>query len=320
MSKKSTLYEKGDLIANRLAKVGTGEEKRGPSPFDELMGVPSDTMIENFPLGSIIARKDQPRQVFDDVQLTALAKSIKSQGILQPLLVRQKGDKYEIVVGERRFRAAFKAGLDTVPAVVCTLSDEEAQEAALTENLTREDLNPVDETIGIMNLIGLRLHLEAKDVKALLHRMKNEDDGKVTQNVLRSEDEVVKAIFTKFNKTTWQSFVTSRLPILKYPEDVLAAVQQGRLHYTKAQDIVKVLDETTRAKILNMAVDQNLSVAKVRELVRKYLVPRQPLSANQVLVENIKRRLTPQRINNFEGERRQEIEALLKRLQDLLTH
>jgi ParB family chromosome partitioning protein len=320
MSKKSALYEKGDLIANRLAKINTGEEKSGLSPFDELMGVPPDTVIENLPLVSIIARKDQPRQVFDDAQLTALAESIKGQGILQPLLVRQKGDKYEIVVGERRFRAAFRARLDTVPAVVCTLSDEEAQEAALMENLTREDLNPVDETIGIMNLIGLRLHLEAKDVKALLHRMKNEDDGKVTQNVLRSEDEVVKAIFTKFNKTTWQSFVTSRLPILKYPEDVLVAVQQGRLHYTKAQDVAKVLDETTRAKILSMAVDQNLSVVKVRELVRKYLVPRQPLSANQVLVENIKRHLTPQRIDNFEGDKRQEIEVLLKRLQDLLIH
>lgn len=320
MSKKSALYEKGDLIANRLAKINTGEEKSGLSPFDELMRVPPDTVIENLPLVSIIARKDQPRQVFDDAQLTALAESIKGQGILQPLLVRQKGDKYEIVVGERRFRAAFRARLDTVPAVVCTLSDEEAQEAALMENLTREDLNPVDETIGIMNLIGLRLHLEAKDVKALLHRMKNEDDGKVTQNVLRSEDEVVKAIFTKFNKTTWQSFVTSRLPILKYPEDVLVAVQQGRLHYTKAQDVAKVLDETTRAKILSMAVDQNLSVVKVRELVRKYLVPRQPLSANQVLVENIKRHLTPQRIDNFEGDKRQEIEVLLKRLQDLLVH
>lgn len=320
MSRKSTLYEKGDLVANRLAKVGMDEEKNGSSLFDDLMRISPDQRIENLPLSSVIPRKSQPRQVFDDAQLTVLAESIKSQGILQPLLVRQKGDKYEIVTGERRFRAAFRAKLNTVPAIVCTLSDEEAQEAALIENLTREDLNPVDETIGIINLISLRLNLEAKDVKVLLHRMKNVEDGKVTQNVLRSEFDVVKSLFAKFNKLTWQSFVTSRLPILKYPEDVLAAVQQGKLHYTKAQDIAKVVDDATRAELLSIVVDQNLSVAKVRKLVHEHIVPHQPSSANYVLIGHIKRHLTAKRLDNFEGEKRQEVETLLKRLHDLLVN
>jgi ParB family chromosome partitioning protein len=94
----------------------------------------------------------QPRRSFDDVKIEELATSIRNQGIIQPLVVRRKGDRYELIAGERRWRAAMKAGLNEVPAVIRDASDNEALQLALVENLQREDLNPIEEAGGYRRL------------------------------------------------------------------------------------------------------------------------------------------------------------------------
>ena len=96
----------------------------------------------------------QPRRTFDDKKLAALARSIKQHGVVQPLIVQQKGNMYRIVAGERRWRAARIAGLDTVPVIIRDLSDKEAMEVALIENLQREDLNPIEEAEAYERLIS----------------------------------------------------------------------------------------------------------------------------------------------------------------------
>jgi ParB-like partition proteins len=116
-----------------------------------------------------------------------LVLSIKEHGILEPLLVRPRsGGEYELVAGERRYRAAQKLGLAEVPVVIRKLTDEEALALSLIENLHREDLNPVEETEGILQLLSLKLNVAVEETISLLYRMQNEAKGKVTQNVLGS--------------------------------------------------------------------------------------------------------------------------------------
>src|SRR3990170_4699047 len=94
----------------------------------------------------------QPRRAFDEIKLQELAMSIRNQGIIQPLVVRPKGERFELIAGERRWRAAMKAGLDRVPVVVREASDHDALQLALIENLQREDLNPIEEATGYRRL------------------------------------------------------------------------------------------------------------------------------------------------------------------------
>jgi ParB family chromosome partitioning protein len=94
----------------------------------------------------------QPRRAFDEAKISELASSIRNQGIIQPLVVRRKGDQYELIAGERRWRAAMKAGLEHVPVVVRDASDHEVLQLALVENLQREDLNPIEEASGYRRL------------------------------------------------------------------------------------------------------------------------------------------------------------------------
>ena len=125
-------------------------------------------------LSDIVLPQHQPRRYFDPQALLELVSSVKQYGILQPLLVRTIGSgKYELVAGERRYRAATEVGLENVPVVVRELSDDQAFQLALIENLQREDLNPVEETEGILHLLGIRLHCDVEAVKSLLYRMKN---------------------------------------------------------------------------------------------------------------------------------------------------
>jgi ParB family transcriptional regulator, chromosome partitioning protein len=124
--------------------------------LDALIPRVSATVVpQKLALNLLEANKSQPRTVFEDDALIELSKSIAEKGVLQPLLVRPKGKKYEIVAGERRFRAAKLAGLEEVPVIVRELDDRETLEIALIENLQREDLNPLEEARAYQGLLDL---------------------------------------------------------------------------------------------------------------------------------------------------------------------
>ena len=113
----------------------------------------TDENLLTVDLDKLMAREDQPRKSFDDDSLKELANSIKADGVIQPIVVRKVDDRYEIIAGERRFRASKLAGLEKVPVVVKNVTDRKARELALVENIQREDLNPIEEAISLKTLM-----------------------------------------------------------------------------------------------------------------------------------------------------------------------
>ncbi|EHJ13797.1 ParB/RepB/Spo0J family partition protein [Crocosphaera watsonii] len=235
------------------------------------------------PLEQIHLPSEQPRRYFDEAALQKLVASIKQHGILQPLLVRPlKSGGYELVAGERRYRAAKVAELKEVPVVIRDLNDTDALQVTLIENLQREDLNPVEETEGILQLLSVRLSLEVPDVSSLLYRLNNEAAGLVNHNVMvnseatpnhnvmanseetpnhnvmvKSEEmTVIEFVFNSLARMGWESFVKNRLPLLKLPEEILEALRSGQIAYTKAQAIARVKDEQARQTLLEEAITQ----------------------------------------------------------------
>ncbi|MBY5285499.1 ParB/RepB/Spo0J family partition protein [Anabaena sp. PCC 7938] len=168
------------MVRKRTEKPFAGQITT-PPPAPWLSPVEADTppaAESKVKLQDIHLPPQQPRRYFDPQALTELVTSVKQHGILHPLLVRpltggKTAGKYELVAGERRYRAATEAGLEEVPVVVRELSDDQAFQLALIENLQRQDLNPVEETEGILHLLAIRLESDVEAVKSLLYRMKN---------------------------------------------------------------------------------------------------------------------------------------------------
>ncbi|MDZ8240256.1 MAG: ParB/RepB/Spo0J family partition protein [Nostoc sp. ChiQUE01a] len=220
-------------------------------------------------LDKIVLPATQPRRYFDPQAMQSLVESVKQNGILQPLLVRPVGDKYELVAGERRYRAAQTAALTSVPVNVREMSDEQAVQYALTENLQREDLNPVEETEGTLQLLALRLGCETAQVSSVLYRMDNEAKGKITRNVSgNSEAEIVEKVFAQLGKISWQSFVRTRLPLLKLPEEILSALRAGQIEYTKAKEISKLTSKEERIELLEAAISLSLPLSEIQRQVK----------------------------------------------------
>ena len=139
-----------------MARKVLGQGLRALIPDDSKLrdAKETETGIRLIPIEMVAANPMQPRKRFDDAAIDELAESIRRQGILQPLVVRRSGSEYEIVVGERRFRAAVVAGLKEIPAVVRdSLNDGQMLELALVENIQREDLDPIDEAKAFRDLM-----------------------------------------------------------------------------------------------------------------------------------------------------------------------
>lgn len=269
------------------------------------------------PLADLRPRPGQPRRYFDPEAMRSLVASVRDQGVLQPLLVRETREGYEIVAGERRYRAALEAGLSHVPVIVRRLSDEEAQLMALAENLQREDLNPLEETEGVLGLLALRLEQPVEQVVALLYRMDNEAKGKATHNVMgRPEAVLVEETFDSLGRGTWQSFVANRLPLLKLPEDVLEVIRSGRLDYTKAKAIARVRDAKARASLLQRALQEGLSLSQIRQEVGRLAAGPQPAPDHYgERVKALGRALARRRLDE---DRKRRVDELLSELERLL--
>ena len=261
----------------------------------------------------------QPRRYFDPDKLEQLVLSIKEHGILEPLLVRPRpGGEYELVAGERRYRAAQKLGLAEVPVVIRKLTDEEALALSLIENLHREDLNPVEETEGILQLLSLKLNVAVEETISLLYRMQNEAKGKVTQNVLSSQSgEEVKSLFDSLGLMSWESFASSRLPLLKLPTEVLDALRRGEIEYTKATAIARVKDVSARRALLLAAIEEKLSLTQIAERIKAT----RPSGSQDSLKERIKQASSRlQKAKLWDSpEKQQVLEKLLEQMEALLA-
>jgi ParB family chromosome partitioning protein len=269
---------------------------------------------------SIKLPNSQPRRYFDIEKLEQLVISVKEHGILEPLLVRPlKAGQYELVAGERRYRAALKVELKEIPVVVRELNNREALQLSLVENLIREDLNPVEETEGILQLLSLRLNQDTDNVVSLLYRMQNEAKGKVTQNVLGSDDsEAIEAVFDALGMISWESFVSSRLPLLKLPEDVLEALRKGEIEYTKATAIARVKDLAQRTALLEATIADSLSLTQINERIKASRQVNQEPSSLKNLYKEASKQL--QKAKVWENPKKQKaLEKLLAQIEALLV-
>ncbi|MGK7939374.1 MAG: ParB/RepB/Spo0J family partition protein [Crocosphaera sp.] len=229
------------------------------------------------PIELIILPPSQPRRYFDPEKMAQLTESIRVDGILQPLVVRHhptQSGVYELVFGERRYRGAKNAELTEVPIIVKDLSDSQAQRLALIENLHREDLNPVDEVEGILQFLSLALNQPVPDTISALHYLKNKKENKVTDNVIRNEVEsTILEIFDKLGQN-WYSFTCNRLNLLNLPDELLTALREGQIAYTKAKTIAKLKNSEQRQKILSEALAHQWSQRKIAQKVKEILAQR----------------------------------------------
>jgi ParB family chromosome partitioning protein len=279
------------------------------------------------PVRAIRVSPEQPRRYYDVEKQKQLVQSIKTHGILEPILVRptEEDGGYTLVAGERRYRAALELELEEVPAVVKDLSDEESIQIALVENLLRADLNPVEETESMLLLLSLNLELPREEVLGLLHRMSNEKKGKTsTQNVLGNPlGQSVEEVFNSVGTVSWESFVSSRLPLLNLPENILIALREGKLEYTKAKAIAKVKDEEAGGQLLEEAIAQNLSLtqirARVNELMAKVQEDSSPIQITpQREMTDIYQRLKKSELWKKEPQKWKKVQGWLKKIESLL--
>lgn len=181
--------------------------------------------------------RDQPRKIFDEDALAELAESIAKHGVIQPLLVRPMPDgSYQLVAGERRWRASRMAGLTEVPVVIKELSDDEAMALALIENLQREDLNAIEEAQGI---------------KALMDTLSLTQD-EAAERVGKSRPAVANA-----------------LRLLKLPDSVIALVSDGKLSPGHARALLGFKDEQDIIETADLIIEKGLTVRDVEKLVKK---------------------------------------------------
>ena len=272
-------------------------------------------------IDSISLPASQPRRYFDPQKLEQLTQSVKAHGILENLLVRPlkgKEGAYELVAGERRYRAAQAAELTEVPVTIRELSDEEALSIALVENLQREDLNPVEETEGIVTLLGIELKESSEAVISLLHKMDNEQKGKVTNNVIGNvEKQKIESVFADLGQN-WQSFVNNRLPLLKLPEEILEVLRQGKIAYTKARAIAKIKDEQQRNNLIEEAVTQNLSLAQIKEKIKALSSKDNFAPSPSTQVKTITSRLNRSKLWDKNPKKWKQVQNWLQKIDNLL--
>ena len=279
------------------------------------------------PLEKIIISQKQPRCYFDLEKLEQLTLSVKEHGILEPLLVRPlKDGQYELVAGERRFRAATAASLTSVPVVIKELNDKQALQLALIENLQREDLNPVEETEGVLQLLALHLDSQKESPRQLLYQMKNAVEKSKTEgsnsrdNVIPNWDsEAEKTIPSVFESLgqNWYSFTCNRLPLLNLPKNILEALRAGQIEYTKAKALSRVQDETARTELLENAIANSLSLSQIRELIKE-LKPAQQQSELKTRFDSTYKQVKQSKELWQDPKKKKKLESLLSQLEKLI--
>ncbi|MBW4565184.1 MAG: ParB/RepB/Spo0J family partition protein [Mojavia pulchra JT2-VF2] len=281
------------MAKRRLSMVDEMEFPNKTKQFLDLVGVTNNHQIaeqdlteQSLPITQIHLSPHQPRRYFSTQAMESLVTSIREHGILQPLLVRPlESGNYELIAGERRYRAAQTLGIEKIPVIIRELNDQDAFQISLLENLQREDLNPIEETEAILQLLSMRLECSQKEVISLLNHIANLQKQKteITDNVVRSQCEMLDHIFTLIGRLTPDSFRSHRLPLLNLPKDVLDSLRRGELEYTKARVLAQIKDEEQRRELLVKTIEENLSVRDIKSCIK---VIRDPDSSEPSLLHN----------------------------------
>ena len=199
----------------------------------------NEKKVMNLQIDDILPNRFQPRFKFQEQAITELAESIREHGVINPILVRQLGDKFEIIAGERRYKASVLAGKETIPAIVTDLNDKESAEIALIENVQRQDLTPIEEAVSYRKIL---------------------DMGYLTQEQLAE----------KLGKT--QSTISNKLRLLNLADEVQEALLDTRISERHARSLLKISDKKLQKDVLNQIITRRLTVKKTDELIKNLLV------------------------------------------------
>ncbi len=219
---------------------------------------PAETKVR---ISQVEPNREQPRKIFDEDALIELSESIKQYGVLQPLLVQKKDNYYEIIAGERRWRAAKLAGVKEIPVIIKDYSDQEVMEIALIENIQREDLNPIEEAQAYQRLI--------KDYKL-------------------KQDEVAE----KVSKS--RAAITNSLRLLKLDKRVQEMVMEGKISNGQARAIIGIEDGDKQYMVAMRIFDEKLSVREVEKLMKQLDKPKKEnkIPANDFVYRDLEDKMT----------------------------
>ena len=217
--------------------------------------VPKNKQIQDLELDKIVPNRYQPRREFSEDSIKELAETLDKDGLLQPIVVREDGDQYEIIAGERRYRAAKSLGWETIPAIVKNMDDDQAASLALIENLQREDLNPIDEAKAYTNLMKL---------------------NNLTQTALAKD----------MGKS--QSYVANKLRLLKLGDEAQQALIEGKITARHGRALIG-LSEDDQKRVLAEIEAKGLNVKQTEEIakdVEAYFNPKPKAKSEQKRVVN----------------------------------
>lgn len=192
--------------------------------------------VEQITIADIRPNPYQPRKIFDDEALLELSESIKEHGVLQPIIVRKKGSKFEIVVGERRFRASKKVHLEEIPAVIRDFNDQQMMELAILENLQREDLTPIEEAEAYQNLM---------------------------ENLGLTQEQLA------FRLGKSRPHIANHIRLLSLPEIVRNAVSEGKLSMGHGKALLGLKKKKNIPLIMQKTIKENLNVRQLEALVQR---------------------------------------------------
>lgn len=300
------------------------------------------------------------RRYFDEKQLRILGKDMLENGQIHAITVRQVGKLFEVVVGERRMRAAALVGMSFLRAHVRSLNDREARRIGLSENLQRENLSPFEETVGWLDFLALelenvpsfdafvvageapfyaaarvlrRFHKESlqqrKQTQRPDHNVMVCDDLVLNHNVMVQPSRLIvgtplgETIVNVFNDSatmTWESFVKNRLPILSLPNDLLEVMNRGELEYTKATELNKVRDPASRMELLERVLQLGLPLTQIRQLVAGILERPSPSTDHLRTLAQKTMRRFTEKLEQLKPEQRNRAEVLILELQQLFQH
>ncbi len=196
----------------------------------------TERKVLKIPVEDIIPNRFQPRLAFDDEGLEDLSNSIQNHGIIQPLVLRKKDDKYEIVAGERRYRAALKAGLTSVPGIIASLSDRSSAEVAIIENTHRKDLSSIEEARGYQALL---------DKEGI------------------SQEELAKKMGLS------QSAISNKLRLLTLSMEVQNAILGEKISERHARSLLKITDLKEQVLMLNKTIEKRLTVKQLEDEIKR---------------------------------------------------
>ena len=210
--------------------------KKKPAPKKADVSPDSEDRILYIDINDIRPNSAQPRHVFDEDKLAELARSINTNGVIQPLIVRESANGYELVAGERRWRASRQAGLKTVPCIVRNFDDKQNAIVAIIENMQREDLNPIEEALGLKSMTE-KYGFTQEQVSASLGRSR--------------------------------TYITNSIRLLKLPPEIQQYVSSGQMSAAHGRTIINIPDKAKQREIADKIIRNDLSVRATERLAEK---------------------------------------------------